>query len=47
MRHQVARGFSPIAPDRRPIYEWARYNITEMPPAYALRGRFSVNNLCK
>jgi phage terminase large subunit GpA-like protein len=44
MRHQVARGFSPIAPDRRPIYEWARYNITEMPPAYALRGRFSVDN---
>jgi len=30
--------------DTRPIYEWARDNIAELPAAYALRGRFNVKN---
>jgi phage terminase large subunit GpA-like protein len=30
--------------DTRPIYEWARSNIAELPHAYALRGRFNVEN---
>lgn len=44
MREDAALAFSPIAPDRRPIYVWARDNIIEMPSAYALRGRFNVEN---
>jgi hypothetical protein len=31
-------------PDRRPIYDWARDHIVELPSAYAIRGRFEINN---
>ncbi len=30
--------------DRRPIYEWARDAIPEMPSSYAIQGRFDVRN---
>jgi len=31
-------------PDRRRIWEWAHDAIRELPAAYAIRGRFNVNN---
>jgi hypothetical protein len=32
------------SPDRRKIWQWAHSAIAEMPAAYAIRGRFSVEN---
>lgn len=35
---------APTPPDRRPIYEWVRDNLEELPEVYAIRGRFDVRN---
>lgn len=35
---------APTPPDRRPIYDWVRDNLEELPEAYAIRGRFDVRN---
>lgn len=35
---------APSPPDRRPIYEWVRDNLEELPEVYAIRGRFDVRN---
>lgn len=32
------------ARDRRPIYEWAHDNLTELPPTLTIRGAFSVDS---
>jgi phage terminase large subunit GpA-like protein len=42
--HSLDLAFAHPLRDSRPIYEWARANIAELPPAYALRGRFNVEN---
>lgn len=38
------RSFVVPKADRRPIYEWARDAIPEMPSSYAIQGRFEVRN---
>ena len=35
---------APPVIDRRPIYEWVRDNLEELPESYAIRGRFDVRN---
>lgn len=42
IRPEIAQAAVCPVPDRRPIYEWAHDHITELPPAYALRGQFDV-----